>query len=452
MDNRKEAVTKYFLEHNDYMQERIKYGIELNRKAYVTLKFVDKEGKPVNNVKFTANQKTHDYKFGCNIFMLDEFETEEKSLEYRKVFADTFNYCIAPIYWDGLEPEKGKPRYDRNSPKVYRRPATDLIVDYCKEKNIGIKAHCIVYDSFAPAWMPRELNLVKKEYEKHMAELSARYSDSIEDWDVVNESLNWEMYGYSRLATTTFFREADYESWSYHNARRLFPNNNLFINAGPEEAWEARLTRSHYFYQLESLFSKGINFDGIGMQFHAFVSREYEHAFAKKYYDPTKIYDVLDTYEIFRKPIHISEITLPSYNGGNEDEDIQAEILKNMYSMWFSHKATDAIVYWNFVDGYSYVPGGGKSTLGNPNAGENIYGGGLLRFDMTPKPALKVLQDLVKKEWHTEFSSETGDTDRKKFKGFFGKYDLTYIHDGKEKNTEFHLDKRSDMEHIIVCE
>ncbi|MDD4474421.1 MAG: endo-1,4-beta-xylanase [Eubacteriales bacterium] len=452
MNNRRNTVLKLFDENSEYYKERVNYGIELYRKGYNTIMFVDREGKPVNDVKFTIKQKSHDYKFGCNIFMLDEFELEEKNAQYRKVFGETFNYAIAPFYWKDLEPEKGKPRYDKNSPKIYRRPAPDLVVEYCKEKNIDIKAHCIVYDAFAPSWLPREVPLIKKEYEKHMAELSARYSDHIDDWEIINETMNWETYGYSRLGTTTFFSEPDYETWSYFCARRNFPKNNLLINAGPCEAWSDRRTRSHYYYQLEALASKGVKYDGIGMQSHIFVDRQNEAAFFAKYFNPVKMYDVLDTYEHFGVPINISELTIPSYNGGAEDEEVQAEELRLLYSLWFSHKATDQIDYWNFVDGYSYVPGGGKSTLGDPNAGENIYGGGLLRFDMTLKPALKELQRLINKEWHTELSSETGSSNRAKFKGFYGKYDMTFVYNGKEKHTEFHLDKRADMEHIIVCD
>lgn len=452
MSERMDSVMKPFTENSDFVQERIKYGIELYRKGYNTIKFVDKDGKPVTNVKFNIKLKKHDYKFGCNIFMLDEFETEEKSREYRRLFGDTFNYATAPFYWKDLEPEKGKPRYDKDSPKVYRRPAPDLVLDYCKEKNIGVKAHCIVYDAFSPTWLPREVPLIKKEYEKHMAELNARYGEKIDDWEIINETLNWEMYGYSRLQTSTFFQEADYETWSYYCARRNFPKNNLLINAGPCEAFSNRLTRSPYYYQLESLASKGVKYDGIGMQAHIFVERQHEATFMRKYFDPIRMYDIFDIYEKFGVPIQISELTIPSYNGDAEDEEVQAEELRMLYSLWFAHKATDSIVYWNLVDGYSYVPGGGKDTLGNPNAGENIYGGGLLRFDLTPKPAFTMLQNLIHKEWHTELSLETGTSDRAKFKGFYGLYDLTYTYDDKEKHAEFHLDKRSDLEHIIVCD
>ena len=82
-------------------------------------------------------QTGHEFKFGANLFMLDEFESEEKNRIYREKFPEAFNLATVPFYWNDLEPEEGKPRYAADSPKIYRRPAPDLCVAYCKEKGIG---------------------------------------------------------------------------------------------------------------------------------------------------------------------------------------------------------------------------------------------------------------------------------------------------------------------------
>ena len=105
--SRRDTVMKYFDEQRDYMDERVKSGIELYRKGFCKVMFVDKEGNPVKDVAFKATQKSHDFNFGCNMFLLDEFETEEKNQKYREFFPTAFNYAIAPFYWDALEPEKG---------------------------------------------------------------------------------------------------------------------------------------------------------------------------------------------------------------------------------------------------------------------------------------------------------------------------------------------------------
>ena len=61
-------------------------------------------------LEIKAKQKSHEFRFGANLFMLDELETEEKNEKYKKHFADVFNMATLPFYWDATEPEKEKTR------------------------------------------------------------------------------------------------------------------------------------------------------------------------------------------------------------------------------------------------------------------------------------------------------------------------------------------------------
>lgn len=439
-ENRRENVLGHFIHHKDYTDERVKSGIELYRKSSAKLAVKDKEGNPVPGVRIKAVQKTHDFNFGCNMFLLDEFETEEKNAAYREIFKTAFNYAIAPFYWDALEPEKGKPRYAKDSPKIYRRPAPDLVTEYCSESGIRVKGHCIVYDAFAPKWLPREVDGIKREIDRHIAELSERYAAKIHDWDITNESLSWEVYG-NRV--TPFFREPDYIDFCFDSAKRHFPLERKFINeaAGIFEGFH--FNRTPFYMQLENLTNKGVPFDAIGLQFHQFVKQSEEKAYADRRYNPIKLYDVLDSFAEFKKPLQISEITVSSYNGDEEDREIQAELIENLYKIWFSHPAMDGVVYWNLVDGYTHSWDGLKSA-GDMTKGENIYGGALLNHDLTPKPAFKVLQRLMNEEWHTECEVVTNEGGEADFRGFKGLYDVTFMKDGKKITRTVHLDKRAD--------
>ena len=175
---------KYAYEHKDLLEGRVKEGIEKYRKGNCKLRFCDKEGKPVVGKKVKINQTSHDFKYGANIFMLDEFENEEYNIRYREDFKKYFNLATVPFYWDGLEPEAGKPRYDKDSPKVYRRPAPDRCVEYCNENGVLPKLHCLVYDKFIPEWLPLDdMEAMEKLYEKRFAEIfpeiSSRRESSI---------------------------------------------------------------------------------------------------------------------------------------------------------------------------------------------------------------------------------------------------------------------------------
>ena len=138
-------LLQYFDENRTLMDEQVRLGIELNRKGNAVLLFEDAEGNPVTDVHAEIHQKGHDFRFGANIFMLDELETEEKNEKYKRAFAELFNQATLPFYWADLEPIQGQPRYAKDCPKMYRRPSTDLCVEFCEENGIEPKHITYVY-------------------------------------------------------------------------------------------------------------------------------------------------------------------------------------------------------------------------------------------------------------------------------------------------------------------
>ena len=197
--------------------------------------------------------------------------------------------------------------------------------------------------------------------------------------------------------------------------------------------------------QIERELKSGAKIDAIGMQFHMFYNREDEKEKTKLFYEPKHLYDVMDTYAEFEKPLQITEVTIPAYSNDNEDEQIQADILEKLYSIWFSHPNMEQIIYWNLVDGYAaYAP------QGDMTVGENYYYGGLIRFDMTPKPAYFRIKDLICKKWHTEEAVVTDGSGKAEFRGFFGKYRVEIMSDGKKTVKEIDFKKRGNNRFEVV--
>ena len=79
------------------IDSRIARDIERYRKGDCRVKVADGPGVTVKVI-----QKSHDFKFGANIFLLDEFETPEENRKYRDFFADYFNLATVPFYWNTL--------------------------------------------------------------------------------------------------------------------------------------------------------------------------------------------------------------------------------------------------------------------------------------------------------------------------------------------------------------
>ena len=439
---RRDIALRYFEGHKEYTDARVKAGIEQHRKGNVTLSIKDSGGNALKGAKVFVNHKKHEFRFGANIFMLDEFECEEKSTVFRDKFPEVFNLATLPFYWKTIEPQKGVYRFEKGCSKIYRRPAIDLCLDYCLEKGIEPKAHCLNYDFFRPEWLKgATVEEHKKALENHFRVLAQRYADVIPMWEVTNETFNetFAREAFLDKYYSEFYRQRDFNEWSFRMADRYFPNNRLMINdhldfgcmRSPHGDFFGE--RSPYFMEIERLGYKGIHhLDSVGFQYHCFFSKEKEKELAVTRYNPVHIFDVLDTYDKLGKKLQITEMTVSALGDGTEDEEVQAELMKNLYSVFFSHPAMEAIIYWNLVEGYA---SGGKP--GNMALGENVYYGGLLRFDMTEKPAYKVLYNLIRKEWHTEKELLTDEGGTASFRGFYGDYELEIICDGKKYTKMF---------------
>ena len=432
-----------FEENKALFEGRIAEGIEQNRKGNATVRLTDPSGAPIAGARVKIKQKTHDFGFGAHLFLLDAFDTPEKNAEYRELFKKYFNLATLPFYWDGLEPEEGKPRFAKDSPAVYRRPAPDLCLEYCKENGIRPKLHCLVYDKFTPAWLPKsDMAAMEMAYEKHIREIAERYRGELCEFEVINETLenvDWKN-------ASVLINRPDMVEWAFSLAERYLPDETLVINEGTSQMAHIAQYRhvSRYFMQIDRAIAKGAHVDKIGIQHHMFTGvasrtpEEYEESVRTPapITDPNVTLAALDTLAMLNRPLEITEMTIPTFGETPEDEELQAELLRYFYTVLFSHPALDSIVYWNSVDGFCYDAG----PEGRWN--ENLVRGTLFRRDLSPKPAAKMLYHLIHERWHTEYEAETDEDGNLTVRGFYGDYEMIYedqtisfgIHKAKKEN------------------
>ncbi len=430
---RQESALRYFREQKGSVRSRIENGIEQNRKRDAVIRIVSDNPLP-DDITVRAEQKNHEFRFGANLFMLDEFETEEKNALYRQKFPEIFNLATVPFYWSDLEPVEGQPRFAKDSPRVYRRPAPDLCVEYCREKGIEPKCHCLNYNSFLPPWLSNAtVEEHKRKLDKRFREIAERYADAIPSFEVTNETL--------QRGKSAFFYEPDFVEWSWREADRYFPANRLIIN--DYNIWwpESYNNRHAYYMQIERLMRDGIrHIDSVGMQFHSFFPLSSEPSMAATRYNPEILLRLMDTYAPLGLAEQITEMTIPAYSASDEDEEIQADLIEGVYTAFFSHPAMEAVIYWNFVDGYAY-----NAVPGDMKAGENVYHGGLLRFDMSEKPACRRLKKLIREDWHTDVTVKA-QNGTASFRGFCGDYEIRVYADGREIPASFTLSKKGRNE------
>ena len=398
------------------VQKRIEDGIERNRKSDVLLQIVNPDGCPVAGADVRITQNSHEFLFGCNIFVLGQMK--ERNKPYEDAFLKLFNFATAPFYWDDLEPEQGKPRFAEGSPYIWRRPPPDRVVAFGKKHGLTLKGHPLLWHSRAhnPQWMLKDPNELKRLYRNRFKEIADRYAKDIPIWDGVNESLVCSSdYPLFSAENRDY---PPYVPWAFTEEQRAFrPENLLMINDVTTFNWPANET-NRFYRQCARLLDDGVAIEGIGFQFHFFNRKSLDGYIGGDRCDPGTL---LDTYEMFAKfglPLWVTEITIGS--AGEDGPEIQRRVVRDTYRLWFASPNMAGITWWNLGDGTAY---------GN----EGVAGGGLTDHDFQPKPAYKALDQLINHDWKTNLEAESDAKGNVNFRGFHGTYEVEVAAHGKTK-------------------
>jgi len=429
----RERLLKNFIEQQDLMEDKIQHGIESYRKGYFKINLTDEKGEPLNGGEISIRQKSHDFKFGCNIFKLKCFETEEENRLYEEKFKKLFNLAVAPFYWDTFEPENGNMRFDKNSSFIDRRIPPEIVLGFCEENNIEVKGHPLYWQVMVPDWLPKDYEEFKLYFIRRLEEISKRYDGVIKTFDCINEVTCVPMLDDEPHIKDTHYRNfnplnGEYAEWAFKETAHHFRKSRLVLNE-TSAPWDSGFKKevSHYYLLAENLINKGCKIDVIGLQYHNFNKPDDMYSLTDYYYNPKHLYKVMDCYSKFNRPLSVSEITIPGY-----DDEIQAETIRNLYRIWFSQKNMESIVYWNLGDNCAISGSSGWE--------EDAFKSGLIRNDFSEKPSYAVLDELINKEWKTNLDLHI-DKDHVYFKAFYGEYEVTVIRDGKEIKRDLHLSK-----------
>lgn len=381
---------------------RIEQDIEQYRKADAVLQVVDSQGTSIPDAKVTIEQQTHEFLFGCNLFVLDQLQSPELNAKYERAFTRIFNFATIPFYWGDLEPEQGKPRFAEGSAYIWRRPPPDRLLQWCQANRITAKGHALLYakNMFMPEWTVRDNpEAFMEQARKHMAELAGRYDGKIAVWDVINEEI-------PRVANLAEWHAVpdDYSLQCFREADRLFPKDvKLLINDGTSQT---HVTTDLCEANVKKLLNAGVRVDGIGIQFHT-----YGNSFVNgKVYSPKQLIFTYDRLRQLGLKLYITEITIPGV--GEDGPALQGAAVANLYRLWFSTPNMAGVTWWNLGDGTAF-------------GGENKALGGLVDENMDPKPAYEALDQLINHEWKTNTKGTTGPEGSFAFRGFKGGYQVT---------------------------
>ena len=365
--------------------------IEHYRKVDAKVVVLDARGRPVRNVRVQWEQTRHAFLFGCAALSLLNHKEAAQEADYQKRFGDLFNFATVLTYWQDTDPAPDR----RDLEKLTAR------VGWLNERHIRVKGHPLILAGAAPGWAPKDPDQVRELNHKRITDLVTGFRDRIEVWDVVGDATTAAgaqngLGAWARKAGPAQFT-ADALTW----ARAANPHATLLYNDYKLDADYTSLIRD-----VERMKAP---LDVLGLEAHMGGGAEWSLE---------KVWKTAETFRPLGKSLHFSEITVlsddpkadhsRSWPSTPQGEKRQADYVEKLYTILFSHPSVQGIGWWNFVDG---------DWDRNP--------GGLLRADLSPKPAYERLHHLIQEKWHTEATGKTNAAGSVTFRGFAGHYKIT---------------------------
>jgi len=382
---------------DDELLAQARARIAKHRMAEGLVAVIDRQSRPVPEVTIAVEQVRHEFLFGCNCFLFDKVGEPALEEQYRERFAGLMNFATLGFYWAAYERERGKANH----------AAIERVLEWAGKQGIRCKGHPLVWDHPAgsPAWLPEDFDQVKALSDGRVRDLVQRFRGRLDTWDVVNEATHlpdhvnktrMADWG-ARLGNALYTREA------LLRARQASPSATLIVN-------DYR-TDTPYYRLLDGLRDNSgrLLFDVVGLQSHMHDGC----------WPLARVWSVCDTYARLRRPLHFTETTLvsglrlgPGENWGPTEaagEARQADEVAKFYTMLFGHPDVQAITWWDLSDRGAWQ----KAAAG------------LLRADLTPKPAYERLQSLIKGEWWTRTSGRTNARGELTVQAFLGRHRIT---------------------------
>jgi GH35 family endo-1,4-beta-xylanase len=370
--------------------------IRASRSTEVELRLVDDRGAPLPHREVRVQLVRHEFKFGCNAFLLDRIADRESQRAYEERFTGLLNYATLPFYWGGYERAKG----------VTDEVRLHQMAEWCTRHGIPAKGHPLVWHEVYPTWGHTCADgEVLARLERRVVDVVSRFRGRVDTWDVVNEAT--VSHRFDNAVGRWIAREGAVAcvAQALRWARGANPSATLLYND---------FNLSEDFQRLiADLLDRGAPLDAIGIQSHMH----------KGTWSLERAWQACEIYARFGLPLHWTELTVLSGRPKAPDDDdwharhtdwvstpggetAQAEYGERLYTLLFSHPAVEAITWWDFSDRGSWQ--------GAPS--------GLIREDMSPKPLYERLRYLVGGEWSTDDQATSDEDGRARLRCTYGHY------------------------------
>ncbi|NLW51440.1 MAG: hypothetical protein GXY85_11465 [Candidatus Brocadiaceae bacterium] len=385
--------------------------IERHRKADMTIRVTDAEGRPVEGARVDVRMRRHSFLWGTaagHILVpgdgdLGRLKAAERT-RYRAQLLEWFNQ-VSPE-WQLKESGWTDP----DSPRARQAIAG---LRWAQENHLPVYGHWLicaagpapgnpVYEGLQKA-KDGDKEAFRQEFYNLVRGKVRAAKGLVRSWDITHPVAKW---GRTRM-------EDVYDTQVYSDliriAREEAPGIPIYVNEATVLAGgrTGSYQRRAYPEFIRMLARQGTPADGICFQAHfGPVSLT----------PPADMYAIMDGfYREFQVPLRLSELDIDP----GEDEELQADFLRDVLTVAFSHPAVEAITQWGFWEGWHWKPNRA-----------------IIRTDWTLKPAGRVYEDLVFNRWWTNAAGTSGADGMLRVRGFLGDYEVRAEHNGRRRTVQ----------------
>lgn len=378
--------------------------IERIRKAPLKVRVVDGHGKPIRGAKVHVRQQRHAFGFG-NILNPNAFQLEgSDGRTYRRIFAEHFNKTTfeSGFRWQNWYRPAREGKLDEHTRLL------DRMIRFCRSQDVGVRGHYLSWaplsrDFYKPTDYRRHPERLWPELSAHIDEMLAFTDGRLAEWDAINHIVGWG----DTMATVSGSNEIYAKIIRHARSRSKTP---LWVNEGQILPGGSRIQA--YEKIIRYLFENQAGPDGIGFMAH-FREGSLQSI--------DGLWQTYDRFAKFGVPLQLTEFDVDT-----RDDQLQADYLRDVITITFSHPSFNAIVMWGFWEGRHW----------RPNAA-------LWRKDWSIKPAGKTWKELVFKTWWTDETLTTDASGLAEVSAFLGDYEVTVEHAGRSVTTRATVDKPS---------
>ena len=292
-----------------------------------------------------------------------------KSEEFTKRFVELFNFATITHYvWDTwyelFEPREG----------VYNWGIKDDIVQWLSRYDVTLEGRPLFWfhPTVTPEWLKtKNFEQLKQYMVRHARDLVGHYGDRVRQWEVFNEYHDWANIHNHSIEQITELTRLALDTTKEANPKVVRILNNCcpfgeYAARGRMARMDAtRPVRTPRKY-LQDLAEAGVEYDALGIQIY-FPQR-----------DLSDIARLLERLAVFNKPIYITEIgassnlVAPAPSGAitapqgepfawhrHWDEELQADWLEQVYTLYYSRPYVKAISWYDFSDFRPFIVNGG---------------------------------------------------------------------------------------------